>query len=227
MARDTPAIEQHWREVSGWRLLGVLIGAMVVFVGGAVLSVLFAEVFQLSDPQVDLFDAVFLPILALASVFVPLWLLILRPTDERLLVFDRPQSRWRLLAAVVGVILLIGGNLVTEALSRLVAVERRTLVEFTSTTGATIVLWVRSGLLVPLVEEVLFRGVIFNWLRAHGSVRLAVLVSALLYSAVHLNPVASVSLFLRGIVLTWLYYQSESLLVPIVAHAAGNSAIIF
>lgn len=156
MARDTPAIEQHWREVSGWRLLGVLIGAMVVFVGGAVLSVLFAEVFQLSDPQVDLFDAVFLPILALASVFVPLWLLILRPTDERLLVFDRPQSRWRLLAAVVGVILLIGGNLVTEALSRLVAVERRTLVEFTSTTGATIVLWVRSGLLVPLVEEVLF-----------------------------------------------------------------------
>jgi membrane protease YdiL (CAAX protease family) len=51
-------------------------------------------------------------------------------------------------------------------------------------------------------------------------------VSALLFSAVHLNPVSSVSLFLMGVVLAWLYYYTESLLVPIVAHAAGNSVII-
>jgi membrane protease YdiL (CAAX protease family) len=226
MSPATPLIEQDWRDVSGWRLLGVLIGTMVLFVGGAVLSVVIAEVAQLSESQVETFDTVFLPILALTSVFAPLWLLVLRPADGRLLVFGRPTARWLLLAVIVGVTVAIGGNLLTEAISRLAGVERRAQVEFTSTAGATVVLWVRSGLVVPVVEEVLFRGVVFNWLRAHGSVRVAVLVSALLFSAVHLNPVSSVSLFLMGVVLAWLYYYTESLLVPIVAHAAGNSVII-
>ena len=45
-------------------------------------------------------------------------------------------------------------------------------------------LLVTVGLLVPLAEEVIFRGVLYSWLRRWG-VALAVVVSALVFGLFH------------------------------------------
>ena len=76
---------------------------------------------------------------------------------------------------------------------------------------------------VPIAEELLFRGVLYGWLRARwGAVRGGML-SALVFALVH-PPSAggTLQIFLVGLVLAWLYERSGSLWPSIVLHGCNN-----
>jgi membrane protease YdiL (CAAX protease family) len=73
-----------------------------------------------------------------------------------------------------------------------------------------------------VVEEVLFRGVLHHWLRNHMGFWGAALISGLIFGAVHMNIPQFVTATVLGIVASWLYEQSGSLLPPMVLHTANN-----
>lgn len=95
----------------------------------------------------------------------------------------------------------------------------------------------------PAVEELVFRGAIFNGLYRLGrlfSYRVgddegrnrkvelaafvvAALVSSALFALLHLSPVILPSIFTLALILCWLFRRSGSLLPPFVAHATFNS----
>jgi membrane protease YdiL (CAAX protease family)/uncharacterized RDD family membrane protein YckC len=82
------------------------------------------------------------------------------------------------------------------------------------------------AVVAPLVEEVLFRGVVFGWMRGPMPLPLAVVGSALVFSAAHvlylqwtlLPPVFGI-----GCVLALLYHYSRSLWPGIAVHASINT----
>lgn len=76
----------------------------------------------------------------------------------------------------------------------------------------------------PIVEEVLFRGVLFAALRNAGWPRTALVGSALLFGVIHLNLGDALPLVAFGLLLALLYEQTGSLLAPIAAHIAFNTA---
>jgi membrane protease YdiL (CAAX protease family) len=76
----------------------------------------------------------------------------------------------------------------------------------------------------PIVEESLFRGLLFPLLRDLGWPRLALVSTALLFGAIHLNLTAFLPLSLFGATLAWLYARTGNLLAPITAHAMFNLA---
>jgi len=77
-------------------------------------------------------------------------------------------------------------------------------------------------IIAPLVEEILFRGIITDGF-AHGySKPVAIVVPALLWGLSHLNPWQFVTAFALGLYLSWLYYESRSLLACIATHAFFN-----
>lgn len=76
---------------------------------------------------------------------------------------------------------------------------------------------------VPVAEEVLFRGVLYAWLRQCGWVGLAWLASALLFALVHMNLLAFLPLLAVAVALTWLYERTGNLQAPILAHAVFNA----
>lgn len=76
--------------------------------------------------------------------------------------------------------------------------------------------------LVPLWEEMFFRGYIHNVLRNRLGVWAAILVSSLLFGLFHLIPLQMIGAFTLGILLAWLYEKSGSLWLPIFAHALNN-----
>lgn len=78
--------------------------------------------------------------------------------------------------------------------------------------------------LAPVVEESLFRGLLYPLLRDLGWPRLALVSTALLFGAIHLNLAAFVPLSLFGATLAWLYSRTGNLLAPITAHAMFNLA---
>jgi membrane protease YdiL (CAAX protease family) len=76
--------------------------------------------------------------------------------------------------------------------------------------------------LVPLWEEMFFRGFIQNVLRNRLGVWAAILVSSLLFGLFHIIPLQMIGAFTLGILLAWLYEKSGSLWLPIFAHALNN-----
>jgi membrane protease YdiL (CAAX protease family) len=78
--------------------------------------------------------------------------------------------------------------------------------------------------LAPVVEEVLFRGVLFATICGLGWRKSAYLGTALLFGLIHGNTAAFLPLTLFGLVLAWLYERTGNLLAPVVAHAVFNLA---
>jgi membrane protease YdiL (CAAX protease family) len=78
--------------------------------------------------------------------------------------------------------------------------------------------------LAPVVEEILFRGLLFPTVRDLGWPRAALWGQALLFGAIHANAAAFLPLTLFGATLAWLYVRTGNLLAPIVAHAVFNLA---
>lgn len=77
----------------------------------------------------------------------------------------------------------------------------------------------------PVVEELVFRGAILRTLLGVSKQPLyAVLLSALLFSAVHLNPAQMPHAFLIGLLLGWIYYRTGSILPGILLHWINNTA---
>lgn len=79
------------------------------------------------------------------------------------------------------------------------------------------------GVLVPLAEEVLFRGVLYAWLRQRWGVATSALVSAGLFALAHGNARMAVQIFVTGIVLAVLYERSRSVLTSALTHMTVNT----
>lgn len=79
------------------------------------------------------------------------------------------------------------------------------------------------ALLPAIAEELLFRGVLSKLVqRWSGSLHVAVMVSAIVFSAVHLQFYGFLPRFLLGVMLGYLYLWSGSLWLPILAHFTNN-----
>ena len=74
----------------------------------------------------------------------------------------------------------------------------------------------------PLLEEILFRGVILEGLLKNYSPAKAIIWSAVIFAISHLNPWQSTGVFFLGLLLGWVYYKSNSIIPGIVMHFANN-----
>lgn len=79
-----------------------------------------------------------------------------------------------------------------------------------------------SGILAPILEEVLFRGLLFRVLRKWISFAWAMLISALAFGFYHGNLVQFVYAGVCGLLFAYLYEKLGSVLFPIIAHMVMN-----
>lgn len=81
------------------------------------------------------------------------------------------------------------------------------------------------GLVSPLAEEVVFRGVIFNRMRRLYGPVLAILASGLFFGAFHGNMVQGVYGGCMGVLMAYLYERSGRFAVPFCFHMTANLAV--
>lgn len=106
-------------------------------------------------------------------------------------------------------------------------------------------LWIRiltNAVAVPILEELLYRGIICGQIEAWGSVGsaktpkpkepamvyrvTAVVVSAVIFGALHLNVIQFLYAFLMGLFLGAAYIRTHRIWVVIVAHGITNLAVL-
>lgn len=74
----------------------------------------------------------------------------------------------------------------------------------------------------PILEEILFRGLIFESCRERFGGGAAVLISALLFGLVHGVPVQIINAFVVGLIFGYIYLRTGSLLSVILLHVFNN-----
>ena len=76
----------------------------------------------------------------------------------------------------------------------------------------------------PIVEEIAFRGMLFNALRKRGvGTALTIVISAVAFSAFHFEPIRFFLLLPIGLVYGWVRWKTGSLGAAMVAHGVNNS----
>jgi len=78
------------------------------------------------------------------------------------------------------------------------------------------------GLVASLAEEMMFRGILYNYLKRFFPVRVAVLLSAALFGMYHMNSVQGIYGFLMGCLIAYGYEYFGKFRVAFSAHAGAN-----
>jgi len=92
-----------------------------------------------------------------------------------------------------------------------------------------IVTLVGAGILVPIAEELYFRGALFTWFRARYNFPVALLASSTLFALGHIDALGVVaSSFVLALANGWVFEKSKTLWAPILMHITTNSvAVLF
>ena len=78
------------------------------------------------------------------------------------------------------------------------------------------------GMVSPLAEEIVFRGIVYNRLRRQYTRGIAIVGSALIFGVYHGNVVQALYGFVLGILIAVLYEKYASFIAPVILHSAAN-----
>lgn len=81
---------------------------------------------------------------------------------------------------------------------------------------------VGSGIAAPILEELLYRGILYNRLKNWYSKQIGMILSALIFAAMHMNWVQFLYAFVMGIVLALCMERVQHLYGAVLGHMAAN-----
>ncbi len=79
-----------------------------------------------------------------------------------------------------------------------------------------------SAICAPIIEELLFRGIVFKSLKKVTPVWVAILVSSFLFGAYHMNLVQTIYASFMGMIAAIIYEKKNNLIFPILVHITNN-----
>lgn len=83
-----------------------------------------------------------------------------------------------------------------------------------------------SGLLGPILEELLFRGIVYNKLKEFNKPMTSIIISSVIFSLFHSNIVDAIYAFGVSFILIYMYEKYKTLKAPIITHICLNTTII-
>lgn len=91
-----------------------------------------------------------------------------------------------------------------------------------SSAHGSILAMVSVVILIPMFEEILFRGLIFNELRKNMNIYVAIIIQAIIFAVFHGNMLQGMYTFILGVILSLLYMWTKSLWANVLCHIVYN-----
>ncbi|MEG0365911.1 MAG: type II CAAX endopeptidase family protein [Coprobacillus sp.] len=135
---------------------------------------------------------------------------------------------------LIGVGLIYAGSFIGGILTALFGggqmSENQALIE-TITKSSPVLMIITTVLLAPILEEIIFRGILFGWAYEINP-KLAHFISAFVFALLHIilallagnvaEWIQIFSYFLMAIVLSYLYEKTNNIFVPVLTHTLNN-----
>jgi uncharacterized protein len=159
----------------------------------------------------------------LLVVGVPLWIAyLIRKKLTNYKAFNFKIDNFRIIPFIVlgSVVLLFG---IASPLGNIIPVPesyKNSLMELGSQDG--IFSFLLLVIAAPILEELLFRGIILDGLLKRYSPLVSILISSFLFGIAHLNPWSFINGLAIGMFSGWVYFKTRSILPSIIIHASAN-----
>ncbi len=86
--------------------------------------------------------------------------------------------------------------------------------------------FLKVAIVAPIVEELIFRGIIMHGLMRNYPKFIAVFFSALLFALFHLNPWQFTPTLILGLLLGWVMVRTRNIFLSILIHALNNGLVL-
>ncbi len=161
-------------------------------------------------------------------IMLPLLILMMKRDKKRLIRADKYEKyeqvapiKW-LYIVIIGAAACIGFNILIEITG---IINWGGGFEDTSEAiygGNPLVMVLGVVFLIPLVEELVFRGVVYERIRQYGGAKVAILLSAVYFGLFHMNVPQGIYAFAIGLIIAWIYYKYKSVWAPVLFHVSAN-----
>lgn len=95
-------------------------------------------------------------------------------------------------------------------------------VKNTYLSGSFIVQIIVLGILSPVTEELLFRGLAYKRLKGYYDMTIAAYISGLMFAISHFNLIQGIYAFIMGILFVFIYEKKKSIVYPMAMHIGAN-----
>lgn len=83
-----------------------------------------------------------------------------------------------------------------------------------------------AGIIVPVVEELIFRGLIFNRIKNQYNTVAAILISSLMFGIYHMNLTQGLYATILGLCIAYVYNKVGNFLIPVMIHMSANIIVL-
>lgn len=246
---DEKGIEMERRPESTWKRIWRLIGPMVIYQGiGLLVGLVFAvkimsgmlpelgtevtsgQMEALMTELMSEYLSYYLEIQMISVVLsLPVILFVFYRDRKRRLaggwVEERPDRApaWMFLTLLFGAITAYAANgmIALSGLSEVTDSYDQVAESFYQ--GRLLLEFACLGVLTPIMEELIFRGLMYNQLvEMTRNKKVAVIMSALIFSSFHMNFLQMIYAFALGLLMIYVYERFHTLLAPVLFHIGAN-----
>ena len=217
-----------------WTLFHVVISLVVVavIVGAAIAAIRRSGVFVDIDGWGDHVVFLVAAILLHGSMLLTVWFFAVRPRGGTwaLLGFRRVKPISTTIIVVFGVAIaqtaVIGYTLLVQQLGIDFLIPSDLTPEWADEPGSFAIMAISAVIVAPLVEEIFFRGFMYQALRRTMAILPAALLTSVVFGIAHTDPAIIIPIALVGMILLGIYRWTGNLWSGIITHAGFNAVTV-
>ena len=221
---------------SGWDLLWITVGILVILTGGTLAiggAIHVAGHLRLQSPGAATTVSVAAAVLEGVALIGSVYLLGLRRRhlSWQAVGVRAPSRVWWQTSVWIGLLAIPISGFIASLIQQVLGLPQvNPQISFLAPEGfnwfGAIGMFLFGGIIDPFAEELVFRGVLYQWLRDRFGMWPGILVSALIFGLAHGDIAVGGAAAALGIVLAWVYEKSHSIWPSVVIHAINNAVKI-
>lgn len=138
---------------------------------------------------------------------------------------DKPALRHeqaRPATYIWSIVLTLLGILAIDPMTNLIPMPEGVKELFEQMFSKTVPAFFTAVIFAPVLEELIFRGIVLEGFLKNYSPVKAIIWTNVLFGLAHLNPWQFIGAFLMGILISWVYYKTRNLVLPVAMHMLSN-----
>lgn len=82
---------------------------------------------------------------------------------------------------------------------------------------------ISTGIIGPIIEEYMIRGIMYNELKQKYPIMKSILITTIIFALLHFNLVQIIYAFILGFILIYMYEKTNNIKIPIIIHMTSNT----
>ncbi|MBC2257526.1 CPBP family intramembrane glutamic endopeptidase [Listeria booriae] len=194
-------------------------------VGAPIVMGILRAVTDLSSTQIVTYASVYWSVFSNFIAVIIVWLLLRKQPRSTKIEQGQPASAGvSVIYAVLGFVALLIGQYIAIAIMSMFGVGGAS--QNTEMLGelarAVPLMIVFTSVLAPILEEIVFRKIIYGGLASRMNIHVAAVISSLFFGLMHMDLAYLLVYFVIGLVLCYMYTKTKRIAVPIAAHMLMN-----